>query len=64
MKWHVVEKQKVKERRSKMPFKSEAQRRYMWLHHPEIAKRWAEEYRQKSKLPYHKKKKESHHGKS
>ena len=24
-----------------MPFKSEAQRRFMWLAHPEIAKKWA-----------------------
>ena len=27
-----------------MPFKSEAQRRYMWVHHPEIARRWTEKY--------------------
>lgn len=27
-----------------MPFKSEAQRRYLWIHHPEIAQRWASEY--------------------
>jgi hypothetical protein len=27
-----------------MPFKSEKQRRYMWLKHPSIAKRWTEEY--------------------
>jgi hypothetical protein len=24
-----------------MPFQSEAQRRYLWLRHPEIAKKWA-----------------------
>jgi hypothetical protein len=24
-----------------MPFQSEAQRRYLWMHHPEIAKKWA-----------------------
>jgi hypothetical protein len=24
-----------------MPFKSEAQRRYMWANHPDIAERWA-----------------------
>jgi len=24
-----------------MPFKSEKQRRYLWKHHPKIAKRWA-----------------------
>jgi hypothetical protein len=27
-----------------MPFRSEAQRKYMWAKHPEIAKRWTEEY--------------------
>ena len=27
-----------------MPFVSEAQRRFMWLHHPEIAQRWAKEF--------------------
>jgi len=27
-----------------MPFKSEAQRRFLWAKHPAIAKRWAEEY--------------------
>lgn len=40
-----------------MPFKSEAQRRLMWLKHPEIAKKWAKEYPHQKKLPYHKKKK-------
>ncbi len=24
-----------------MPFKSEAQRRYLWMAHPDIAERWA-----------------------
>jgi hypothetical protein len=24
-----------------MPFKSEKQRRYLWMHHPEIAEAWA-----------------------
>jgi hypothetical protein len=24
-----------------MPFKSEAQRRYMWMAHPKIARKWA-----------------------
>ena len=28
-----------------MPFRSEAQRRLMWLKHPRIAKRWAREGR-------------------
>ena len=27
-----------------MPFKSEAQRRYLWMHEPDIAKRWAHKY--------------------
>lgn len=27
-----------------MPFRSEAQRRFMWAKHPEIAKRWTKEY--------------------
>ena len=29
-----------------MPFKSEAQRRYMWKMHPDIAKKWEAEYKQ------------------
>lgn len=37
-----------------MPFQSEAQRRYLWLKHPEIAKRWAREYPGQKNLPYHK----------
>ena len=36
-----------------MPFKSEAQRKWMWANHPEIAKRWADEYRNQTKLPKH-----------
>jgi hypothetical protein len=27
-----------------MPFRSEKQRRFMFVHHPEIAKRWSHEY--------------------
>ncbi len=27
-----------------MPFRSEAQRRYLWAQHPDIAKRWTAEY--------------------
>lgn len=27
-----------------MPFRSEAQRRFMWANHPEIAERWTQEY--------------------
>lgn len=34
-----------------MPFQSEKQRRFLWLKHPDIAKRWAHEYPNKSKLP-------------
>ncbi len=40
-----------------MPFQSEAQRRYLWKFHPDIAKRWAEEYPNQKNLPKHKKKK-------
>jgi hypothetical protein len=34
-----------------MPFKSEKQRRYLWLKHPDIAKRWADTYPTKKDLP-------------
>lgn len=34
-----------------MPFKSEKQRRYLWLKHPDIAKRWAKEYPGQKNLP-------------
>jgi len=34
-----------------MPFKSEKQRRFMWLKHPDIAKRWADKYPTKKDLP-------------
>lgn len=34
-----------------MPFKSEKQRRYLWLKQPEIAKRWAKEYPNQKDLP-------------
>lgn len=37
-----------------MPFQSEAQRRYLWMKHPEIAKRWAAEYPGQKNLPAHK----------
>jgi hypothetical protein len=40
-----------------MPFKSEAQRRYMYAKHPKIAKRWSKEYPNQKKLPEHKEKK-------
>ncbi len=39
-----------------MPFQSEAQRRFLWAKHPDIAQRWADEYPGKKKLPRHKKK--------
>lgn len=38
-------------------FESESQRRFMWMKHPSIAKRWAHEYPGQHDLPYHKKKK-------
>lgn len=34
-----------------MPFKSQAQRRFMYSQHPEIAKRWSKEYPNQGKLP-------------
>jgi hypothetical protein len=37
-----------------MPFKSEAQRRFLWSQHPEIAQKWADEEKHKK---HHKKKK-------
>jgi len=49
-----------------MPFQSEAQRRYMWMEHPDIAKKWShgehttssKRFKAKNKgLPYHKRKK-------
>lgn len=36
-----------------MPFKSEAQRKLMWLKHPKLAKRWAKEFPNQGKLPEH-----------
>ena len=35
-----------------MPFKSQAQRAFMHIHHPEIAKRW-EAHTPDKKLPQH-----------
>ena len=40
-----------------MPFQSEAQRRFLWAKHPEIAQRWAKMSASKKKLPEHKKEK-------
>ena len=34
-----------------MPFKSESQRKFMHMKHPEIAKRWSKEYPHQGKLP-------------
>lgn len=34
-----------------MPFKSEAQRKFMFLKKPKIAKEWAEKYRIPKNLP-------------
>jgi hypothetical protein len=39
-----------------MPFQSQAQRGYMFVHHPEIAKEFAAATPKGKKLPYHKKK--------
>lgn len=36
-----------------MPFKSNAQRRFMYAEHPAIAKRWSKEYPNQGKLPDH-----------
>lgn len=36
-----------------MPFKSQAQRGFLFANHPEIAKRWASEYPNQGKLPKH-----------
>lgn len=44
-----------------MPFQSEAQRRYLWLKHPEVAKKWAKEYPSQKDLPKHKPKKRNKH---
>jgi len=37
-----------------MPFQSESQRRYLWMFHPFIAKKWANEYPNQKNLPKHK----------
>lgn len=39
-----------------MPFKSEAQRKFLWWKYPKIAKRWAHKYGTPKNLPEHKKK--------
>ena len=42
-----------------MPFKSEAQRRYLWMHEPKVAKEWAHKYGTPKHLPKHVKKKKA-----
>ena len=34
-----------------MPFKSEAQRRFLWSNHPDIAQRWTDNYGTPKNLP-------------
>jgi hypothetical protein len=36
-----------------MPFKSEAQRRYLWAHDPKLAQKRSDEYGSGKGLPYH-----------
>lgn len=36
-----------------MPFKSEKQRRFLWMKHPKIAKRWAKKYGNKPKKKWY-----------
>lgn len=36
-----------------MPFASEAQRRYLWMKHPEVAKEYAAKTPKGAKLPMH-----------
>ena len=36
-----------------MPFKSESQRKFMWMKHPDIAKRWSDKYSTPKSLPVH-----------
>ena len=40
-----------------MPFQSQAQRRFMYAEHPDIAKRWSREYPNQGPLPEKKPKK-------
>lgn len=40
-----------------MPFKSTAQRAFMFIHHPDIARRWADKYGGGKNLPKHVKRK-------
>ncbi len=36
-----------------MPFTSKAQQGFMFMHHPDIAKRWAQDYGVPKDLPEH-----------
>ena len=36
-----------------MPFKSEAERRFLWAKHPDIAERWSHKYGSGKHLPMH-----------
>ena len=44
-----------------MPFKSEAQRRYLWMKEPSVAKEFASATPKGTKLPYHVAKKNNAH---
>lgn len=37
-----------------MPFESEAQRRFLWMKHPQVAEKWAHEYPNQGTLPRYK----------
>ena len=39
-----------------MPFKSASQRAFLFIHHPQMAKKWAREFPNQGKLPKHVKK--------
>lgn len=41
-----------------MPFQSEAQRRFLWAKHPDVAKKWSDEYPGQKNLPQHKERSE------
>jgi hypothetical protein len=43
-----------------MPFKSEAQRRFLFAKHPQIAKRWAHESGTPKNLPEYKRSEDAH----
>lgn len=44
-----------------MPFQSESQRRFMYAKHPDIAKRWSDEYPDQKDLPEKKRKGKKKH---